>query len=139
MKKLTSIVLAAVTAVLLACAFSACGNPNGSSGGGNSGSNNSTIQPGIYSGQLDDSCITENYSIIVYSDGTAFMPYDFGDITGRITLNGNNFTITGTRGGASGPTFIITGTVSADGTTLSNIKFNSDPMMTGTLTLQPSA
>ncbi len=135
MKKLTSIVLAAVTAVLLACAFSACGNPNGSSGGGNSGSNNSTIQEGIYSGQLDDGCNPENYSIIVYSDGTAFMPYDFGDITGPITLNGNNFTITGTRGN-SGTTFIITGTVSADGTTLSNIKFNSNDPMTGTLTLQ---
>ena len=138
MKKLTSIVLAAVTAVLLACAFSACGNPNGSSGGGNSGSNNSTIQPGLYSGQLDDGGNTEVYSITVYSDGTAYMPFRYGDITGSITLNGNNFTITGTRGGASGPTFIITGTVSADGTTLSNIKFNSSSM-SGTLTLQPDA
>ena len=135
MKKLTSIVLAAVTAVLLACAFSACGNPNGSSGGGNSGSNNSTIQPGTYSGQLDDSGNTEVFSIIVYSDGTAFMPYRYGDITGPITLNGNNFTITGTREGASGTTFIITGTVSADGKTLSNIKFGSSSKP-GTLTLQ---
>jgi hypothetical protein len=134
MKKLTSIVLAAVTAVLLACAFSACGNPNGSSGGGNSGSNNSTIQPGIYSGQLDDSGITENYSIVVSSDGTAFMPYSYGDITGPITLNGNNFTITGTREGASG-TFIITGTVSADGTTLSNIKIDGSAK-SGTLIRQ---
>ena len=134
MKKLTSIVLAAVTAVLLACAFSACGNPNGSSGGGNSGSNNSTIQPGTYSGQLDDAGNTETFSIVVSSDGTAFMPYRYGDITGPITLNGNNFTITGTREGASG-TFIITGTVSADGTTLSNIKFNSSSKP-GTLTRQ---
>ena len=123
MKKLTSIVLAAVTAVLLACAFSACGNPNGSSGGGNSGSNNATILPGIYSGQLDDAGDTETFSIVVSSDGTAFMPYRYGDIEGPITTNGNNFTITGTREGASDTTFIITGTVSADGTTLSNITF----------------
>ena len=123
MKKLTSIVLAAVTAVLLACAFSACGNPNGSSGGGNSDSNNATILPGTYSGQLNDGYVTEDYSIIVDSDGIAFMPYRYGDVTGSITTNGNNFTITGTRVGASDTTFIITGTVSADGTTLSNITF----------------
>ena len=98
------------------------------------GSNNSTIQAGIYSGQLDDSGNTETFSIVVSSDGTAFMPYRYGDITGPITLNGNNFTITGTREGASG-TFIITGTVSADGTTLSNIKFGSSSKP-GTLTLQ---
>lgn len=133
MKKLTSIVLAAVTAVLLACAFSACGNPNGSSGGGNSGSNNATILPGTYSGQLNDGYVTEDFSIIVDSDGIAFMPYRYGNIEGPITTNGNNFTIAGTRGGSTPIT--VTGTVSADGTTLSNIKFDGYAR-SGTLTLQ---
>ncbi|MBQ5491686.1 MAG: hypothetical protein IIT68_06495 [Treponema sp.] len=133
MKKLTSIVLAAVTAVLLACAFSACGNPNGSSGGGNSGSNNATILPGTYSGQLEDVGGTTNYSITVYSDGTAFMPYTYGDIEGPITTNGNNFTITGTRNGTTPIT--LTGTISADGTTLSNIKIDGSAK-SGTLIRQ---
>ena len=133
MKKLTSIVLAAVTAVLLACAFSACGNPNGSSGGGNSGSNNATILPGTYSGQLSDGYVTEDFSIIVYSDGTVFMTYRYGNIEGPITTNGNNFTITGTRNGTTPIT--LTGTISADGTTLSNIKIDGSAK-SGTLIRQ---
>ena len=53
MKKLTSTILAAVSAVLLACAFSACGNPNG----GNSNPEDSyTVSvddiEGTYSGTL---------------------------------------------------------------------------------------
>ena len=133
MKKLTSIVLAAVTAVLLACAFSACGNPNGSSGGGNSGSNDSILQPGTYSGQLQDEGSTVDFSIIVYSDGRVFMPYSYGNASGSITLNGNNFTITGTRNGTTPIT--LTGTISADGTTLSNIKIDGSAK-SGTLIRQ---
>ena len=132
MKKLTSIVLAAVTAVLLACAFSACGNPNGSSGGGNSGSNNSTIQPGIYSGQLQDEGSTVDFSITVNSDGTASF-WRYGDFTGPVTINGNNFKIAGTRNLT--PPITLTGTISADGTTLSNIKIDGYAK-SGTLTRQ---
>gem|GEM_PF-6532645 len=115
------------------CAFSACGNPNSSSGGGNSGSNNATILSGCYIGQLQDEGRYGGCSLTVNSDSTAFMSYEYGDVEGPITINGNNFTITGTRNGSTPMT--LTGTVSADGKTLSNIKFGSSSKP-GTLTLQ---
>ena len=75
MKRLSSIearfnlVLAAVSAVLLACAFSACGNPNGSSGGNNNSSQTATYLDGTYTGEAVSSS-GDTYSFTFLSDGT---------------------------------------------------------------------
>ena len=135
MKKLTSIVLAAVSAVLLACAFSACGNPNGSSGGNNNtGSDDPIVLEGTYSGRLtDEDGTARSFTITVDSDGTASF-FFYNTFTGPVTLEEYNFTITGAQQGGAG-TIVVTGTVSRDGTSLSNITVSDEPWE-GTLTLE---
>ena len=121
--KLTSTILTAVTAVLLACAFSACGNPNGSSGGGNnSSSDDQIVLGGTYAGQLtpsEGSAFTLSISISGSESLSATFRYNSTLYSGAaVTLNGTNFSIHGTK---ASETCDITGTVSADGTSLSNI------------------
>ena len=91
MKKLTSIVLAAVSAVLLACAFSACGNPNGSSGGNNNSSQTATYLDGEYYAR--DVSGANSYTISLYDDGTVIYTFQHTthstEYTGSYTVSGN--------------------------------------------------
>ena len=62
MKRLGSTILAAVSAVLLACAFCACGNPSSSGG-------NNNYLDGTYTGEAVNSS-GDTYSFTFLSDGT---------------------------------------------------------------------
>ena len=103
MKKLTSIVLAAVTAVLLACAFSACGNPNGSSGGNNNSSQTATYLDGTY---IVTRGGARGYTITFTPEGTVSGTGLWNNCSGTYTINGDelsgtlndgDFSISGTK------------------------------------------
>ena len=105
MKKLTSIVLAAVTAVLLACAFSACGNPNGSSGGNNNSSQTATYLDGTYT--YSYSLGSKNVTWTFNADGTftrtglsmtdAHYTIEGNTLSGSYTYNTETVTVSGTK------------------------------------------
>ena len=128
MKKLTSVVMTALTAVFLACAFSACNNLNGTG--------NAPVIEGCYSGSLTPSSGLDPFTLTIFvrSDGFVNFYDEHDDFDGTVTLNGHGFTVTGTSA-RSEVTWNITGTVSSDGLKLCNITINGD-RYDGELTLQ---
>ena len=128
MKKFTSVVLTALTAVFLACAFSACNNLNGTG--------NAPVIEGCYSGVLTPSSGLDPFTLTIFvrSDGFVNFYDEHDDFDGTVTLNGHGFTVTGTSA-RSEVTWNITGTVSSDGLKLCNITINGD-RYDGELTLQ---
>ena len=130
--------MTALTAVFLACAFSACNNLNGTG--------NAPVIEGRYSGVLTPSSGLDPFTltITVYSDGTVWFDDEHYDFEGSVTLNGYGFTVTGTEirreiyaryRYAEPVTQTITGTVSSDGLKLYNITIDGE-RYDGELTLQ---
>ena len=121
MKKLTSIVLAAVTAVLLACAFSACGNPNGTSGGNNNSSQTATYLDGTYEYYSTGSHNSWNRYTFA-PEGTISWTSSAGRSgNGTFTVEGDNLSGSFTLG--DGTTYTVSGTKTS--TTTWSITFDS--------------
>ena len=118
----------AVSLMLTACPHSNEGKSSGSSSGG------TTAFEGTYSGELTYSEGDDpfEFSITVDSTGRASFSWMSTHFLVSVTLNGNNFSISAKKGSEG---CNITGTVSADGSTLSNITIDGTSY-TGTLTLE---